>query len=204
MQVQRTHARHTARRNAATASCWIALCALAACTTPAPKPVTPPASAPVAAPTTTRGEFTIPATKLDAWNAIGQIVVNTNGVLYEGRSQMLDLYTVRFHDQPFLLITRALLLSDTIKDTTTLVTARTLDGKPIDSDASAELLALLQQQLPAQIEKDRAKQAADAAAAKAAAKKAKAGKAKSKSHRKKKSRPAVAATACVAAGVPRY
>ena len=161
-------------------------CLLGACAAhpPAAAPVPAPVAAP-AAPTTTRGEFTIGASKLDAWNAIGQIVANTNGVLYQGRSQMLDLYTVRFHDQPFLLITRALPLSDTIKDTTTLVTARTLDGNPIDSDASAELLALLQQELPAQIDADRAKQAADAAAAKAAAKKAKASKHKSRKHAKK-------------------
>ena len=131
----------------------------------------------------TRGEFTIAATKLDAWNAVGQIVVNTPGATYEGRSQMLDLYTVRYHDRPFLLITRALLLSDTVRDTTTLVTARTRDGKPIDSAASVELLALLQRELPAQIEKDRATQAA--AAAEAAAKKAKRSKPKAKSHRRK-------------------
>ena len=158
-----------------------ALCAAAlfgACVTHPPQPVppspvTPPA--PSGAPTTTRGEFTIAATKLDAWNAVGQIVVRTPGVAYEGRSQMLDLYTVRYHDQPFLLVTRALLLSDTIRDTTTLVTARTLAGKPIDSDASAELLALLQRGLPAQIDKDRATQAAEAAAKKAKAKTAKPG-----------------------------
>lgn len=142
-----------------------------------PSPAVPPA--PSAAPTTTRGEFTIAATKLDAWNAVGQIVVRTPGVAYEGRSQMLDLYTVRYHDQPFLLVTRALLLSDAIRDTTTLVTARTLAGKPIDSDASAELLALLQRELPAQIEKDRAAQAAEAAA-----KKPKAKTPKPKSHHK--------------------
>lgn len=151
-----------------------------ACRTHVPTPAPPaPVVAPVV-PTTTRGEFTIAATKLDAWNAVGQIVVNTPGATYEGRSQMLDLYTVRYHDQPFLVVTRALLLSDTLKETTTLVTARTLSGKPIDNDASAELLALLQRALPAQIEKDRIRQAADAAAKKA---KAKAPKSK---HRKKK------------------
>jgi hypothetical protein len=172
----------TASRLASRTLLSIALLALAACATQAPAPeVMPAPDAPAVAPVTTRGEFTIAANKLDTWNAIGQIVVNTSGASYEGRSQMLDLYTVRFHEQPFLLITRALLLSDTVKDTTTLVTARTLDGAPIDSDASAELLALLQQQLPAQIDKDRAKQAADAAAAKAAAKHKKASKSKSKS-----------------------
>ena len=71
-----------------------AICLLASCATPAP--ITPaPANAPAVVPTVTRGEFTIAATKLDAWNAVGQIVVNTNGATYEGRSQMLDLYPVR-------------------------------------------------------------------------------------------------------------
>ena len=156
---------------------------LGACRTQGPKSAQPappsPAAVPARAPTTTRGEFTIAATKLDTWNAVGQIVVNTNGARYEGRSQMLDMYSVRYRDEPFLLITRALLLSDTVKVTTTLVTARTLAGKPIDSNASADLLALLQRELPAQIEKDRATQAAEAAA-----KKAKAKKPKSKAHRK--------------------
>jgi hypothetical protein len=155
-------------------------CVLGACRTPAPQQAAPPAAA--IAPTTTRGEFTIAATKLDAWNAVGQIVVNTPGVRYEGRSQMLDLYTVRYRDEPFLLVTRALLLSDTIRDSTTLVTARTPSGKPIDSDAVADLLALLQRELPAQIEQDRARQAAEAAAKNA---RPKASKSKPKSRRKK-------------------
>jgi hypothetical protein len=50
-----------------------------------------------------------------------------------------------------------------LKDTTTLVTARTIDGKPIDSDASTALLTLLQRELPAEIEHVRATQAAEAA-----------------------------------------
>jgi len=151
-------------------------CLLAACVTRAPQPAAPalPPTAPAApaVPDVTRGEFNIAANKLDTWNAVGQIIVRTPGAIYEGRAQMLDLYSVRYHGQPFLLITRALLLSDTISQTTTLVTARTPDGKPIDSDASANLLALLQRELPAQIDKDRATQAAEAAA-------------KSKSRRKK-------------------
>lgn len=149
---------------------------LAACATRAPQPTTPvlaPPAAVPAVPTVTRGEFTIAANKLDTWNAVGQIVVRTPGATYEGRAQMLDLYSVRYHDLPLLLITRSLLLSDTVRQTTTLVTARTRDGKPIDNDASAELLALLERELPAQIEKDRAIQAAEAAAKKAKASKSK-------------------------------
>lgn len=159
---------------AATGALLVA-CLFAACATRAPQPTAPapPPAAPAApaVPTVTRGEFNIAANKLDTWNAVGQIVVRTPDAIYEGRAQMLDLYSVRYHGQPFLLITRALPLSDTIRHTTTLVTARTPDGKPIDSDASAELLALLQRELPAQIETDRATQAAEAASKKAKARK---------------------------------
>jgi len=160
-------------------------CLLASCATRAPQPTAPvmPSTAPVApaVPNVTRGEFNIAANKLDTWNGVGQIIVRTSGVIYEGRAQMLDLYSVNYRGQSFLLITRPLLLSDTIRQTTTLVTARTPDGKPIDTDASAELLALLQRELPAQIETDRATQAAEAAA-KAKAKDKK--KPKSGSHKK--------------------
>jgi hypothetical protein len=164
----------------------IATVVLAACATrtpaPAPAPLPPPGEPlPARTATVTRGEFTITAGKLDTWNAVGQIVVRTSGATYEGRSQMLDLYSVRYRGQPFLLITRALLLSDTIKDTTTLVTARTMDGKPIDTDASAQLLALLQRELPAEIERVRATQAAEAEAAK----KAESKKPKPKARRRK-------------------
>jgi hypothetical protein len=163
------------------------LCAVTACSTRAPVHEAPAsrASAPGSSvtsivPDVTRGEFTVSANKLDTWNAIGQIVVHTPGVEYDGRSQMLDLYTVRYRGQPFLLITRALLLSDTVRNTTTLVTARTSTGKPIDSDASADLLARLQRELPAEIARVRATQAAEAAASKV-----KPGKPKSRSGRKK-------------------
>ncbi len=154
----------------------IASSMLAACITRAPvrePTLAPAASETASAPPATRGEFTIAAGKLDTWNAVGQIVVRTHDARYAGRSQMLDLYSVRYRDQPFLLVTRALLLSDTVKDTTTLVTARTVEGKPIDSDASAELLGLLQRELPAEIERVRATQSAQAAARAAKAKKPK-------------------------------
>ena len=160
----------------ATAWLLVGLCTLGACTTRTPVHL-PPASMATSAtsivPHVTRGEFTVSANKLDTWNAIGQIAVRTPGVEYEGRSQMLDLYTVRYRGQPFLLIARALPLSDTVRNTTTLVTAKTSTGKPIDSDASAELLALLQRELPAEIVRVRATQAAEAAARKAKLKKPK-------------------------------
>ena len=156
-------------------ACCLFAVFVAGCATrkPAPEPVeeTPPIEAPVP-PSVTRGAFTIEADKLDTWNAVGQIVVRTEGVTYEGRAQMLDLYSVRYRDVPFMILTKALLLSDTIRKTTTQVTATTPEGKPIDNDAVADLLAMLQQQLPAEIEKVRATQAAE--------KKAKAQKGKKK------------------------
>lgn len=110
-------------------------------------------------PAVSRGEFTIPADMLDTWNAVGQIVVRTPGVTYEGRSQMLGLYSLRYRGEPFLVLTRALLLSDTVRNATTRVTATSPSGSPIDSEAAAELLALLRRALPAEIERVRARQA---------------------------------------------
>jgi hypothetical protein len=153
---------------------------VAGCRTPGKPAVeeeTPPVEI-VLPPTTTRGEFTIEADKLDTWNAVGQIAVRTPGVEYEGRAQMMDLYALRYRDVDFLVLTKALPTSETIKRLTTKVTATTPGGKPIDSDAVAELLALFQRDLPAEIGIVRATQAAEK---KAAEKKAKSkGKAKKK------------------------
>ena len=140
----------------------------------------PPVEAP-APPTTTRGEFLIEANKNDTWNAVGQIIVNTPGAEYEGRSQMLDVYTIRYRGVEFLVLTKAMLLSETIKRTTTRVTATTANGKPIDTNASADMLALLREKLPEAI-KDVQRRFAEEAKAKAA----KAKKSKSKAKKKKK------------------
>ena len=112
-------------------------------------------------PTTTRGEFLIEAEKLDTWNAVGQIAVRTPGVEYQGRAQMLDLYVLRYRGVEFLVLTKALPLSESIKRLTTKVTATTPAGKPVDNDAVAELLAQFQRELPAEIESVRARQAAE-------------------------------------------
>lgn len=165
-------------------ACVLTGLALAACGTPAPKPEPPAEPVVPAPPTVTRGEFTLEADKLDTWNAVGQIVVNTPGLEYIGRSQMMDLYTVRYRGEEFLLLTKALLLSDTIKRTTTRVTATTRDGKPIDHEAAAELLAQLQQKLPEAIADVRVKQAAEEAAKRAAKAKTK-GKGKGKARKTK-------------------
>jgi len=149
------------RRDALTACC-IAL-ALAACgTTPAPVATPSKKEAreqPVPTVTVTRGEFTLAADKLDVWNAVGQIVVNARGVEYLGRAQMLDLYSLRYRGVEFLVLTKAMTAAETGNVIRTRVTARTPAGKPIDNDATAEVLAMLQRALPAEVERVRAQQA---------------------------------------------
>jgi hypothetical protein len=143
------------------------LATLASCATrPAPEPAQAEAAAAPAAPMRTRGEFVLAADKLDTWNAVGQIVVRLPEAVYDGRSQMMDLYSVRYRDEPFLLITRGLPLAGGDTVTATRVTAASLQGGPIDSDAAADLLALLERELPAEIERVRAQQAAEKQAAK--------------------------------------
>ncbi len=129
--------------------------------TPEPPPEAPPQVEAPPPPTTTRGRFAIEADKNDTWNAVGQILVRTPGITYEGRAQMLDLYSIRYRGEPWMILTRSLPLSDDIKKTTTEVTATTPKGAPVDSDAVAELLALLERELPAEIESVKAKFAAE-------------------------------------------
>lgn len=159
------HPRVTARLVAPSLAMLLAACATRA---PAPPPAQPlPAPPP---PTATRGEFTIEAVPLDVWNAIGDIVVRTPQAGYDSRAQMLGLYAVHYRGRPFLVLAHALPLSDQVHVLTTAVTARTPDGAPIDDDASAGLLAVLQRELPAEIERVHARLAAADAAAKAQAK----------------------------------
>ena len=162
--------------------CAVVVLAIAGCATKPPKEAEKPAEVALPIPTVpevTRGEFTLEADKLDTWNAVGQIMVNTPGLEYKGRSQMLDLYDITYRGTELLILTKALLLSDTIKRTTTRVTATSRDGKPIDSDAAADLLAQLQQKLPEAIVDVQKRQAAEAKAKKDKAKKS------SKSKKKK-------------------
>lgn len=156
--------------------CAVLLLAVAGCTTPPKQEAAAPVEETLPIPTVpdvTRGEFTLEADKLDTWNAVGQIIVNTPGLEYLGRSQMLDLYDVRYRGTEFLVLTKSLLLSDTIKRTTTRVTATTRNGKPIDDTAVVALLAQLQMQLPDAIVDVRKRQAEEAKAKKAKAKKPK-------------------------------
>jgi hypothetical protein len=159
---------------------------LAACASRAPvmPPPPPPVALPV--PTVTRGEFAIQAVPLDVWNAIGDILVRTPQASYDSRSRMLGLYSVRYRGQPLLVVAHALPLSDTVQALTTGVTAKSPAGAPIDSDVAAELLAVLQRELPAEIERVHVRAAAAAAAEASAAKARKTHKAAKKRKAKKK------------------
>ena len=123
--------------------------ALASCAQPVRTPP-PEAQVPVVEPTPLR--FTVKASRNDAWNAIGQILVRTPGVRYDGRAQMLGLNAIRYRGEALMLLARALPLSDTVTTLTTEVSVTTAQGKPMHSDSAAELLALLARQLPAEIE----------------------------------------------------
>lgn len=112
------------------------------------------AAAPAGSDTATganRGEFTIPASMLDAWNAAGQILVRLDGVDYEGRSQMLGIYVVRYRGESLMIVTRALVLSGEADGMLTTVRAVPAGGKPDGSAAALELLDLLRQHLPAEL-----------------------------------------------------
>jgi hypothetical protein len=125
--------------------------ALAGCAQQPPKPEpAPPVAAPVAEPTPLR--FNIAAGMNDTWNAVGQILVRTPGVTYEGRAQMLGLNAIRYRDEELMLLTRALPISETVKALTTEVTVTTTNGSAMHSEGAAELLALLARDLPAEIE----------------------------------------------------
>ena len=154
----------TAARHAARCLLLVAAASLAACRTAAvAEPPRSPAAAPAVPLTASRGEFLIEAGALDTWNAVGQIAVRTPGVTYEGRAQMLGLYALRYRGESLMVLTRPLLASQTSGRLTTRVTATDAGGKHVDSDAAADLLALLQRELPAEIEDVRRRQAADKA-----------------------------------------
>ena len=97
------------------------------------------------------GGFTIAENVLDTWNTIGKILVRTDGVQYETRAQMLGLYGVRYRGKRFLIHTQAIVLEGAADRTHTRVTALEMDGKPARDDATAALLAILQQRVPVEV-----------------------------------------------------
>lgn len=136
--------------------------ALAGCTRPLEKPE-PIEPAPV--PDTTPLRFIIEAGMNDTWNAVGQILVRTPGVTYDGRAQMMGLNAVHYRGESLLLLTRALPVSDTIKVPTTEVTVATPNGKLMRSDGAADLMAAIERELPAELERVKAGLAAQDKAA---------------------------------------
>ena len=138
----------------------------------------PPVAAPAPEPTPLR--FNIEAGMNDTWNAVGQILVRTPGVSYDGRAQMLGLNAIRYRGEALMLLSRALPISDTIKTLTTEVTVTTTKGSAMHSEGAAELLALLARELPAEIESVKAGLAAQKLAAQKAKQKPKAKKKKTK------------------------
>ena len=100
-------------------------------------------------------EFTVADNMLDTWNTIGQIIVHLDGAEYESRAQMLGIYAVRYQGERFLLRTEALVLPAAGQHTLTRVLALGLDGKPNHGPAAMSLLEILQQRIPAEIDKYR-------------------------------------------------
>jgi hypothetical protein len=159
---------------------WLALAlALAGCAQPLQKPE--PVAAP--APDTTPLRFTVAAGMNDTWNAVGQILVRTPGVTWDGRAQMMGLNAIRYRGEPLMLLTRALPISDTITTLSTEVAVATPKGTLMRSDGAAELLAVIERELPAEIVSVKA----GLAAQKLAAEKAKQ-KQKPKARKKKKAK----------------
>ena len=130
--------------------------ALCACVHTPPTPAQPPAIM-AAAPETARPRFTIEAGENDTWNAVGQILVRTPGVEYDGRAQMLGLYAIRYRGEPLMVLTRALPLSDAVTRGTTEVTVTTRRDPTAHYDNAAILFALLEDALPAELDSVRAR-----------------------------------------------
>ncbi|MBS0194433.1 MAG: hypothetical protein JSR34_09315 [Proteobacteria bacterium] len=116
-------------------------------TTPSPSPV--PA---VIAPAVPASDFTIAAVQLDAWNALGQILVNTPGVAYRSRAQMLGLYEVDYRGERLLLITHGIVLDADHVQPTTTVRIAAADGSPAASPAAIDLLQQVQARLPGELQ----------------------------------------------------
>jgi hypothetical protein len=135
----------------------LALCACAH----APRPPAPPPTVAAPAPETPRPRFTVEASRNDTWNAVGQILVRTPGVEYDGRAQMLGLYAIRYRGEPLMVLTQALPLSDAITRTTTEVTVTPRREPSAGYDNAAALFALLERALPAELDSVRARFAAE-------------------------------------------
>lgn len=112
----------------------------------------PPPVAPVPA---VPAEFVIADNANDTWNTVGQILVRLPGVEYESRAQMMGLYSLRYLGEPLLIRTQALAMESPGDGVRTRVIALQSDGKPNASPGATELLKLLQQRVPLEIDKYR-------------------------------------------------
>ncbi len=98
-------------------------------------------------------EFTIAASMNDTWNTIGQVLVRTDGVIYESRAQMLGIYGVRYRGERFLICTQALVIEKPTDGLRTRVLALEMDGKQKHSPAANALLEVLKRRVPEEIGK---------------------------------------------------
>jgi hypothetical protein len=137
------------RRSAVRDACLaLSVALLAACASPPPPRPPPPR---VIAPPPPATDFRIAADALDTWNAAGQILVRTDGVVYEGRAQMLGLYDVAYRGDRFLVLMRPVYATDKGQGASTKVSVALANGKPDTSVAAIALLAVLQARLPDEI-----------------------------------------------------
>ena len=100
-------------------------------------------------------EFVFADNLNDTWNTVGQILVRLPEVEYESRAQIMGLYTVRYRGETLLVRTQALVLEQPSDGVRTRVAALSMDGTPNASAKAHELLAVLEQRLPLEIEKYR-------------------------------------------------
>lgn len=129
----------------------------------------PPAPAPAAKDGTTAAHvvatkgFLVAAHELDTWNAVGQLIVGTDGMRLDARSEMLDLHAVHYRGEDLLILTRGVPLAPGTRAPATRVSAIARDGGAVDSAATREVLAMLERDLPAEIVRLRALQALEPA-----------------------------------------
>lgn len=100
-------------------------------------------------------EFTIADNLNDVWNTVGQILVRLDHIDYESRAQMMGIYSIRYRGERLLIRTQAVVLTNPTDGVLTRVMALGPEGKPIHSRVANELLGILEQRIPLEIEKYR-------------------------------------------------
>jgi hypothetical protein len=96
-------------------------------------------------------EFAVPENMLDTWNTIGQILVHTDGLQYEGRAQMLGLYIVRSRGERLLIRTQAVVIQAPGGHMQTRVMVIGPDGKRNRSAAAIGMLEMLKRRIPEEV-----------------------------------------------------